>query len=710
MKHSSAQRFAAGLFVLSTLGALLLILAPRVAAQGLQGPTFADSVLVKEIVFQGDSLHDKETLLAQIATKESPGAFARFLYSIGSWVPLSGEAQYFDVQVFQEDRDALKLYFGNEGFRDATVEGTYANVAGTKAVTTLFRIHLGARSMIDSIDYRNLKRLPRAVDSLIRSVSDRVLVVGRPYSADNVEAEIKRVLRLLGNNGFPNALCDSILVERKLSNKNVTVHLSFTHGQQLIVGPIGRAVKNDASAGDTTRKEGSFNLAQKIIDDRLDLKTGEVYSADARDRSVTNLSRLNIFSSVQIETDIPPLADSTRRIVPVTVLLSMKKRHELAPGVFLNNYNNRLNAGAEISYLFRNAFGGAQSLSSSLTLLSKVDYPISSYNATAQVQLDQPYLFDKSTSGAWTIAFVRAVEAGIYGGSILQNVVDVKRQFSERVQGVLSWTLEQSQYEIIAKGQSLVNTPFARFDTTGIDYRNSILTLTVDRDYTNDFFYPTSGLSLRGTIEEAGLLKQALPGLFRGFRSAEYRKLEGTLRYFHDLSRNKTTIFGVKLKAGGIFRYGESKADNIPVPFNRRYYAGGSQSIRAWSARALSAGGEAQAAFGGNALVETSAELRWQMFPNARNLWSFEPSLLWLVTFVDAGNLWSEPYKIRVNETAVAMGVGIRYNLFFGPFRIDYGMKAFDPGASERPWFFQRPFLSSVLAKGHIVFGIGHAF
>jgi outer membrane protein assembly factor BamA len=146
------------------------------------------------------------------------------------------------------------------------------------------------------------------------------------------------------------------------------------------------------------------------------------------------------------------------------------------------------------------------------------------------------------------------------------------------------------------------------------------------------------------------------------------------------------------------------------VPFNRRYYAGGSQSVRGWSGRTLSAGGEAQGPFGGNAIVETSAEFRWQLFPGAKNIYSFEPALVWLVGFIDAGNLWGEPSKIRVDEAAIAMGIGFRYNMFFGPIRIDYGVRAYDPGATERQWFYQRAFRAEVLAKGHIFFGIGHAF
>ncbi|MDH7516437.1 MAG: BamA/TamA family outer membrane protein, partial [Bacteroidota bacterium] len=142
---------------------------------------------------------------------------------------------------------------------------------------------------------------------------------------------------------------------------------------------------------------------------------------------------------------------------------------------------------------------------------------------------------------------------------------------------------------------------------------------------------------------------------------------------------------------------------------NRRYYAGGAQSIRGWSSRSLAAGG-GYGGFGGNALIEMNAEIRWQPFPGKKGK---SPSMLeniWLVLFGDAGNLWDEPYAVRLRECAIAGGMGLRYNLFFGPLRIDYGMRMYEPTAVEHPWFFQRNFWKDVFKRGQIHLGIGHAF
>ncbi len=694
-----ARHFGAGLFFAAALFcAAAAMPAGDCLAQARPSP--ADSLLVESVAVEGDLSMDKGDLLDQLETRESAGALARFLWSISERLPFAGEAQYFDYDIFQRDIESIRRHYTNLGYFSAAVSGEFSRMPDKKAVQVRFLVYAGQRSLVDSVDYRNLQRLPRELDSLIRRGGDRILKPGRPYAAEDTEAEASRIVRLLGDNGYPGAYCEDRTVEIKRSTRNVLVRIPVRYGSRLSISGISRSIRN----------EEELNLSGKIIDDRLEFKAGDVYSNSRRERSEMNLNRLGIFSDVQITAPFPPITDTVVSSVPLTVELALRKQHDLVPALIVNNQFGRLNGGAEIAHVFRNAFGGAQTLTTKVNFVSRMDLPVNAFQAAAQTQLEQPYFIDNDNSARLAIAYILAREQDLYGGNILQSVVGVTRRFTERTQGTVDWTLEQSKYDILATGQSLVNTPFAPFDTTGINYRNSITGLSLERDLTNDFFNPTEGLYLKGIIEEAGLLKNLLPGFSRGYQSAEYRKIEGLARWFHDLSRNSSAILGVKLRAGALFRYGESKRSDIPVPFNRRYYAGGAQSIRGWSSRALAAGGAEMAKFGGNALVECSMELRWTPFPGRTRGFFVPPQDFSFVFFSDFGNLWNEPSSIRINETAVSMGIGLRYSLFFGPIRIDYGLKAYDPGAIDRNWFHERKFWDEVLRKGQIHLGIGHSF
>jgi outer membrane protein assembly factor BamA len=293
-------------------------------------------------------------------------------------------------------------------------------------------------------------------------------------------------------------------------------------------------------------------------------------------------------------------------------------------------------------------------------------------------------------------------------GNILQISIGVRRYFSSRLTGDVTWSYEISEFT--GRAQDLLGAGFFGFDTTA-DFRNSIRGLSLEYDETDDLFNPTRGFSLRGIFEEAGYLENIglspLPQQDEasGIRATEYVKLEGLLRHFQDLSANETTILGFKFRLGGIFRYGRSRDEDIPVPPNRRYYAGGPSSIRGWTSRELAADPSA-VNFGSNALLEISTELRWHLWPKANN-WL---DGFWFVTFADAGNLWTEFDKIAVDEAAVAFGIGIRYNLFFGPIRADFGLKMYDPSSSSHQWFYDKRLWGDVVRKGVFQLGIGHAF
>lgn len=687
----SARWKSAGLFA---VGQLLLLLSCGFAQTPI---TLEDSVEVNVLTITGNESFDDRTLRERLNTKQSPGSIAIFLASLSERLPFAEPAQYFDNEYFQQDLELLRQFYKNNGFFSARVEGSLETLNDRKAVKVTFTIQEGQVSYIDSVQYRNIAKLPQ--DILDELQHGPLLLKGNRYNAETVTSEIQRILKILRNSGFPRAFSDSVLVERRLSDNNVLVRLPFYFGKMLYFG----------SLRDSTQGADELNLARKIIYDRLDFKEGDLYSVDQRERAETNLNRMGLFSSVQLAVQIPPLTDTVTQVVPVTIILASKNRHELDPGLLVNNQFNRFNLGAEASYLFRNVFGGAQTFTSKISYLGSVSNFTSSFQSTAQVRLDQPYLIDNSNSAFWSVSFILYKEPSELDGNIVQNMIGVRRRFSGRVQAYVDWTLEQSKFNFIKDSAALAASPFASLGSTG-DFRNSILSVSLERDYTDEFFNPSSGLYVKGTAEEAGLLKRLLPGIVGDYKSTEYWKLEGTARYFADLSKNKSTIFGLKLKMGGIFRYGESKTQNISVPPNRKYYAGGTSSIRGWQSRHLSVNGEEKAKDGGNALIETSAELRWQLFPGAKKWLAVEPQNIWLVFFADAGNLWNEIETIRLNETAIAFGFGFRYNLFFGPIRVDWGMRAYDPNDISHPWFYQQRFFSDVFLNGIFQLGIGHAF
>lgn len=139
---------------------------------------------------------------------------------------------------------------------------------------------------------------------------------------------------------------------------------------------------------------------------------------------------------------------------------------------------------------------------------------------------------------------------------------------------------------------------------------------------------------------------------------------------------------------GGIaIPYGNARV----IPFEKRYFSGGANSVRGWSVRSLGPGSFA----GDNNFLNQSGDIKLDASIEYRTrlFWKFRGAV-----FVDAGNIWTlreyedQPGgKFRFNtfykQIAVAYGLGLRLDLDFFVLRFDGGMKAVNPeeGAVRLP-------------------------
>ena len=128
------------------------------------------------------------------------------------------------------------------------------------------------------------------------------------------------------------------------------------------------------------------------------------------------------------------------------------------------------------------------------------------------------------------------------------------------------------------------------------------------------------------------------------------------------------------------------------VPFEKRYFSGGANSVRGWSVRDLGPGvfpGDGNFMNqSGDIKLDANIEYRTRLF------WKFRGAV-----FVDAGNIWTlRDYKDQpggkfefnkfYKQIAVAYGLGLRLDLDFFVLRFDGGMKAVNPVYNNRKEHF----------------------
>ena len=215
--------------------------------------------------------------------------------------------------------------------------------------------------------------------------------------------------------------------------------------------------------------------------------------------------------------------------------------------------------------------------------------------------------------------------------------------------------------------------------------------------------------ALKANVETSGNLLNGLSSTF-GFHTndqgqhtlfniayAQYAKFD--IDYTHLVQFDKRNALALHAGLGVAYPYGNSKV----LPFEKRYFSGGANSVRGWSVRELGPG-KFKGTDGridfinqtGDIKLDLNAEYRTSLF------WKFQGAV-----FVDAGNIWtlrnyeeqpggqfkfSEFYK----QIAVAYGLGLRLNFDYFIIRFDMGMKAINPAydSEQEHWAIIHPRLS----------------
>ncbi len=205
------------------------------------------------------------------------------------------------------------------------------------------------------------------------------------------------------------------------------------------------------------------------------------------------------------------------------------------------------------------------------------------------------------------------------------------------------------------------------------------------------FFVETAGNALYGIAQAADMKKEDGVYVLGKVPFSQYSKMDISATYTQVINEKHRMAYHAAL--GVAIPYGNSSV----VPYEKRYFAGGSNHVRGWTARTLGPGGykgkgsridyDNQA---GDIHLDLSLEYRWKVW-----------SIIELAAFTDAGNIWTiRDYETQPHgafkfdsfykELAWSYGVGLRLDITFLVFRVDFGVKLYDPSllyeSDGHPW------------------------
>ncbi len=240
--------------------------------------------------------------------------------------------------------------------------------------------------------------------------------------------------------------------------------------------------------------------------------------------------------------------------------------------------------------------------------------------------------------------FVSAVKYSI--GAFYQ----FKKEISFKTRGIGGyWTTYlnliggklSSTYDIEA-----VRTYFVDVDTTEDDLLQGI-TFNWLRDKRDDPLFPKRGNYIYINSETRGVV---LPS------DVNYVRPTFEYRVFRPMM---TLVGALSVKVGIV----QEVSPTTEVPVYKRFYCGGTSSVRGYSEWSIGPRDENDNPIGGRALFELSGEIRYPIY-----------KILGGSFFIDAGNIWQEYDEIDAS-LRWGIGSGLRLKTPLGSVRLDYGIK-----------------------------------
>ncbi len=432
---------------------------------------------------------------------------------------------------------------------------------------------------------------------------------GGPGRAEDVIAAEGRIVSVLQKDGYADAAADPRQV--------VVDHADFT------VQPAFRIAAGDLVKMDGVELRGPSRTRPSWIRRLAPWKAGQVY----RPQDVAVLERRLVDTGAydSATVSLAPPADAKNGQRPVIVSLADRPKGTLELGA---SYSTTEGAGVDSRWIVYNRLGFADTITTSL-LVAQID-------SRLQVELSLPSFRKPERTLKLTAALYRD-DTTAYQSSGAVISADLTHKFSK---------ISFLTYGVSVDGSQTDEKEAANFVT--LSRRRSLATLAgllaFNLDRSNDPLDPTKGWRLSARMEPTYAVGDGPVAFLKAWAQVSaYLPIGGP-----------NTVIAARGKLGSIF------GGDIPlVPAPARFYAGGGGSVRGYAYQAVGPRYADNTPEGGLSAFEGSVELRQHII----GPWA-------VAAFVDAGAVGKQASP-DFTHPDIGVGFGVRYNLGFGPIRVD---------------------------------------
>ena len=612
------------------------------------------------------------------------------------------EPVVYDTLQAQLSCNDLKLALQNMGYMNAEVDLTTR--AKGKRLTAIYTLHPGTPFFINSVRYD-------IQDSVIARKLDldnpdrQELKAGDPFTVTRLEEERKRITRILMDSGyyrfhkdFIQYGADSTAGQNQI---NLMLHLlpyRPNSGAPETLHPR-YSIRNVTFSSNDSAK---IHLRPRVLRRSTLIKEGDLFSATQLQRTYANFARMQAVRYTNIRFTEAP--DTT--LLDCDINISTNKPSSISFQPEGTNTAGDLGAAASVTYENRNLFRGSELLSIQLRAAYEAITGLEGYQNKdyqeygVETKLTFPRFVAPLLSRSFRRRSIATSELSLNWN--LQN----RPEFHRRVFST-AWRYHWNEprhhisyrydfFDINYVYMPWISSRFKADYLDNVTSRNAILRYNYE-----DLFILKMGFglafndgenALKVNVESAGNMLHAVSKMFRlpqnadgkytlvNIAYAQYVKFDVDFTRLFQFDERNSLAFHVGL--GVAYPYGNSTI----LPFEKRYFSGGANSVRGWRVRELGPG-TFKGTDGRIDFINQTGDMKLDMNLEYRTFLGWK---LHGAVFVDAGNIWTlrnyadQPGgQFRFNsfyrQIALAYGLGLRLNFDYFILRFDLGMKAVNP-------------------------------
>ena len=667
--------------------------------------------------------------------------------AFGERIQNTGEAPViYSALKLNRTKEQLKNYLFNKGyFKNEITDST--TVLDNGQIDIQYFIHLREPMYLSSIKYQCPEIL---ISSYLDSIeSNSFLKKGAIFDTDNLVKERNRINDFLTNSGFYNFNKEFIYFDIDTNYVSKTVDITLGIQNYKKIDKINNSFKDlthkqfkiskvNIQIGDSSKFnniakldsiENSFfkivnyqpiNFKSKVFKNSIFFKKDDYYKKSVAQQTYRSLISLGLFKYVNISFDT-----LTENKLVGNIELTPSKTQNLS--LSLDGTNNERSFGFQggIDYFHNNLFHGGEKIIISLKssfeiqllltdsketgisnkpnttefgpefhfylpkylLINKIGNlrkhinPVTEFTGAFNIQ-DRPDYYRRNQELSFGWVFHENKTTTWHINPLLISIVDIEinSDFQNQIESYNDqYILSSFQDHVVAGG------------VFSFEYNGQNLSYN-----SNSLYFKTTFESAGGTLfnfhELINRDKNPLTDSydFLGIRYAHFQKATLDLRYYQGLSDRSKIVYRI-YSGVGIPKKNLSDA----LPFEKSFFAGGSNSLRAWRARSLGPGSY----FEDSTRYDKIGDIKFEGNVEARF-----PISKWIegAFFVDFGNIWLIGYdSLRpegkfnwnnvLDDIAIGTGFGLRLNFEFFILRADLAIPFKNPGIpkNNNQWIFK---------------------